>query len=251
MLTEEEVRVLKAEWGNALLEEDSLEVIPSPKDMLHDPEAMKRFFGSTMGVEDYVHKDFKTLLTDLGGAPGSRTLPFLMEVAPVQGWQSLTLQHKLPRQQREIQKRATWAIAQSTVRETLPGVVPLDPPNITDEFSEVDILPLMADPRPSTLRSQLEVERLDEEEIEALLRDWIPLYPHWHQLVGVHAILKHFLKTCSTRPGFLIADDVGIGKTAQVIMTICILADLVDRDIKNQPWPPIHGMFPKRVALQL
>lgn len=69
-----------------------------------------------------------------------------------------------------------------------------------------------------------------------------PLRLHWHQLAGVHAIVRMNFQpkpsdnSCS---GALIADEVGLGKTFQASTIIVFLADLVMRQSQKLPLPPM------------
>ncbi|KAF8808358.1 hypothetical protein BYT27DRAFT_7097080 [Phlegmacium glaucopus] len=69
-----------------------------------------------------------------------------------------------------------------------------------------------------------------------------PLRLFWHQLAGVHAIVRiSFQPTPSSGRcnGVLIADEVGLGKTFQASTIVVFLADLVFRQTENLPLPPI------------
>lgn len=74
-----------------------------------------------------------------------------------------------------------------------------------------------------------------------------PITLHWHQLAGVHAVIR---KVFSSEPlpkhgnGVLIADEVGLGKTFQALTVIAFLADVTLRKSKNFAMPPIIGMLP-------
>jgi TATA-binding protein-associated factor len=78
-----------------------------------------------------------------------------------------------------------------------------------------------------------------------------PLALHWHQLAGVHAIMRmNFTKnpvSSDHRCGMLIADEVGLGKTFQAATTIAFLSDLVmcQKLSQSQPvtFPPIIRKF--------
>lgn len=61
--------------------------------------------------------------------------------------------------------------------------------------------------------------------------DIVPLHLHWHQLAGLHAIVRHCFTsgpTKDTNVGILVADDVGLGKTGMAISTIAFLAHLIN-----------------------
>lgn len=77
-----------------------------------------------------------------------------------------------------------------------------------------------------------------------------PIVLHWHQLAGVHAIIRMLFtkepslgKVC----GVLIADEVGLGKTFQAATVVAFLSDLTFRQHmrkhKSQiiPNPPLIG----------
>jgi len=76
--------------------------------------------------------------------------------------------------------------------------------------------------------------------------DMSPIVLHWHQLAGIHAIIrKNFSKeakpdaTC----GMLVSDEVGLGKTLQAGGVIGTLSDLVRRqELKKEPPPMISKM---------
>ena len=76
---------------------------------------------------------------------------------------------------------------------------------------------------------------------------------HWHQLAGVHAILR-MLFTKDPTPttpekarGVLISDEVGLGKTFQAATTVAFLSDVIMRQHLRQsqphlaPNPPLIG----------
>ena len=67
---------------------------------------------------------------------------------------------------------------------------------------------------------------------------------HWHQIAGVHAILRRLLSKKSSKsiPGILIADEVGLGKTLQSLATISWLTECVGRQKKTGiTLPPIYS----------
>lgn len=69
---------------------------------------------------------------------------------------------------------------------------------------------------------------------------------HWHQLAGVHAILR----ACFTEQplpdhctGMLVADEVGLGKTYQSASVIACLADAVIRQTLSVKMAPLFGEY--------
>lgn len=68
-----------------------------------------------------------------------------------------------------------------------------------------------------------------------------PIKLHWHQLAGVHAMVRKLIveqdgpECC----GILLADEVGLGKTFQAITMIAFLSDLVIRQGFKLPPPPM------------
>ena len=77
--------------------------------------------------------------------------------------------------------------------------------------------------------------------------DMSPFVLHWHQLAGVHAIIRNIF---SAQPGpgnfqgMLIADDVGLGKTCQSICVIGFLVEAIWRRKKVKKPAPIQSLSP-------
>ena len=67
----------------------------------------------------------------------------------------------------------------------------------------------------------------------------------WHQLAGVHAVLRRLLsqEPSSMPSGFLIADEVGLGKTIQALAILAWLTECVGRQSKegDSSLPPMLG----------
>lgn len=79
-----------------------------------------------------------------------------------------------------------------------------------------------------------------------------PIALHWHQLAGVHAIIRSCFSPKPNpgyHPGMLIADEVGLGKTFQSATTIAVLSDLILRQQQHHPLPPIISEFLLSLAL--
>jgi hypothetical protein len=64
---------------------------------------------------------------------------------------------------------------------------------------------------------------------------------HWHQLSGIHGILRRLLSQSPShaRPGVLVADEVGLGKTLQSLGILSWLAECVGRQKIGRTLPPI------------
>jgi len=73
-------------------------------------------------------------------------------------------------------------------------------------------------------------------------KEFTPNALRWHQLAGVHAILRRFMseEPSHARPGILIADEVGLGKTLQSLATIAWLTECAGRQSNEggSPLPP-------------
>ncbi|KAJ3885134.1 P-loop containing nucleoside triphosphate hydrolase protein [Lentinula edodes] len=79
-------------------------------------------------------------------------------------------------------------------------------------------------------------------------RNLHPLSLHWHQLAGIHSIVRSvFTKTAVADhcTGVLVADEVGLGKTAQCLSLIAFLNQAVMIQQHKQPYelPPILKTF--------
>ena len=82
----------------------------------------------------------------------------------------------------------------------------------------------------------------DQEKNSTSTENLEPLRLYWHQLAGVHAIVRMNFQSKPSDPssnGTLIADEVGLGKTFQASTMIVFLADLVIRQSQNRQLPPI------------
>lgn len=72
--------------------------------------------------------------------------------------------------------------------------------------------------------------------------DIIPLRLHWHQLAGLHAIIRQCFTpepTKDTNVGILVADDVGLGKTGMAISMIAFLSHVINLKAGNLPLPKV------------
>ena len=72
--------------------------------------------------------------------------------------------------------------------------------------------------------------------------DIIPLRLHWHQLAGIHAIIRQSFSAergTIAKPGLLVADDVGLGKTGIAIAMMAFLAHVISLSQLEQPMPKV------------
>lgn len=65
----------------------------------------------------------------------------------------------------------------------------------------------------------------------------IPLHVHWHQLVGIHKMVSNAFNGLPV----LLMDDVGVGKTLQVLGTIAILAFFRSYYAEHKKFPGEFG----------
>lgn len=66
---------------------------------------------------------------------------------------------------------------------------------------------------------QREMDSLPEAELPEL---WRPLSLRWHQLAGIHALLRQLLAD-GPKAGVLLADEVGVGKTGTALGLIALM----------------------------
>lgn len=88
---------------------------------------------------------------------------------------------------------------------------------------------------------------------EADVQEGPPLKLLWHQLVGVAAIAQLFWVEAdhagSHCPGVLIADAVGVGKTALIIGAIAFIMDVKVSQDTGRALPPVLSEFCDRIRL--
>jgi len=68
---------------------------------------------------------------------------------------------------------------------------------------------------------------------------------HWHQVAGIHSILRSIFSTDQSHPqvsSILVGDEVGLGKTAQTIGLIAYLNYVIYLQEHKKPLPPIISM---------
>lgn len=81
-------------------------------------------------------------------------------------------------------------------------------------------------------------------DLKALPENLSPIRLHWHQLAGTHSIVRSILspESDSLRVlGILIADEVGLGKTAQAISVIAFFMQAVFTQRSDCKLPRIMG----------
>lgn len=73
-----------------------------------------------------------------------------------------------------------------------------------------------------------------------------PVEPRWSQFVGLIAILKRLYSKAQDTPAqpcILVADEVGVGKTIETILTITYVMAVRFAKEHNIPLPPLFGEF--------
>jgi hypothetical protein len=75
--------------------------------------------------------------------------------------------------------------------------------------------------------------------------EWGLLGLRWHQYVGLHALIRELMSESvpATAEGVLLADKVGVGKTALIIAFIAILNHTAQLDKAGTQRPPALGEF--------
>ena len=72
--------------------------------------------------------------------------------------------------------------------------------------------------------------------------DIILLHLHWHQLAGIHTIIhQSFSAQWGTieKPGMVVANDIGLGKTGIAIRMMAFLAHVISLSQLEQPMPKV------------
>jgi hypothetical protein len=79
-------------------------------------------------------------------------------------------------------------------------------------------------------------------DLENLPSTLTPLTLHWHQLAGVHSIIRSTFSQSRDSincAGVLVADDVGLGKTGMAITLIAFMNQSAFLQEEKKPLPPI------------
>lgn len=82
----------------------------------------------------------------------------------------------------------------------------------------------------------------------------VPLKLHWHQLSGVHSIIRRSFTSAPTPShctGTLECDEVGLGKTTLALTVVAFLNQAVALQKKNAPLPPILGQSLSRFVCRV
>ncbi|CAA7271229.1 unnamed protein product [Cyclocybe aegerita] len=74
----------------------------------------------------------------------------------------------------------------------------------------------------------------------------VPIQLFWHQVAGVHSVFRTNFKAEASpdRPGMLIADEVGLGKTFLAAMAIAVLSQIIFAQSHKLPLPPLFTAAP-------
>ncbi|KAG8736462.1 hypothetical protein FRC10_009304 [Ceratobasidium sp. 414] len=67
------------------------------------------------------------------------------------------------------------------------------------------------------------------------------MVPDWHQWVGALAMVRAWFTTELGEPAkpLLLCDEVGLGKTLQMVMTMALLVHLIENQMRGSPLPPL------------
>ncbi|KAG8795154.1 hypothetical protein FRC16_010207 [Serendipita sp. 398] len=114
-------------------------------------------------------------------------------------------------------------------------------------------LPLMVNAVPtagwaSIAADKPKMQRLLQKEAGAAIaagktfNGWQALSLRWDQLAGVYKQVSTWAQPASEEPGFLNADDVGLGKSAQLVASICMYAHWFELKEQGKALPPIHQL---------
>lgn len=86
--------------------------------------------------------------------------------------------------------------------------------------------------------------RFSKLNVDALPDNFKKLTLHWHQLAGNHSIVRSILSkdpNSSCVHGMLVADEVGLGKTAQAIAVIAFFMQAIFLQQSKRKYPPVLG----------
>lgn len=91
--------------------------------------------------------------------------------------------------------------------------------------------------------------------LSSLLPDYMqPNELHWHQLAGTHSAIRT-TRTAEPDPqhcrGMLIADEVGLGKTALCLTTAAFINQAIKLQAEKKPLPPILRESLPRIILHI
>ena len=122
----------------------------------------------------------------------------------------------------------------------------MDPSALSQDLGYIDNLPFLFNPsRHKTGYNPWDKPAVfDSASPEFSSENIIPSSLHWHQLAGVHSIFRTVFSPNevdggSNCRGMLIADEVGLGKTAMVITVMVTLSHLIWLQGQKKPLPPL------------
>jgi TATA-binding protein-associated factor len=95
--------------------------------------------------------------------------------------------------------------------------------------------------------SQMQREMDERAALQNLPDDWSDLSLKWHQLAGLHSLVR-MLGQPGPRAGVLVADDVGVGKTATAIALIALLTHYRVAETSGKP---LSGLLAGRIFLNV
>ena len=106
--------------------------------------------------------------------------------------------------------------------------------------------------RSESFQAQIDANEKRMKGLPSAVADFIPLDLRWHQLCGIHAMLTHISTFQDdarvdgqphSRRGLLISDEVGVGKTAQIIGFLSQLMHWKHLENKGKGLPPLHREY--------
>ncbi|TFK31185.1 P-loop containing nucleoside triphosphate hydrolase protein, partial [Crucibulum laeve] len=168
----------------------------------------------------------------------------------------MELYHKLFSDLDDTEVNVDLEAMDPTWMEKLKGVdlgvemeIHLSPDELSESLGFTSGLPFLFNPK----RHRAGFNQWDDEkyfslgEPEYLEGDISDSTLHWHQTAGVHSIIRNmFSETPEPEKctGMLIADEVGLGKTAVTITTLAFLSHIVWLQERKIPLPPIMKKYP-------
>jgi hypothetical protein len=215
LISSEEVQAIVVLWGDRIGVERGEEEQKTP---LLGEDITNKFLEGTMGVDEETRMSKDKLYRALSGAKNANGeyvgLMYMNLSTPSNGWYAM---------QTECSDRDINFKAQTSANENVLKGVPISDPG------------------------------------------FVPLELHWHQLAAIHRLLAHVSTPVGNVPeftprewaaaipgkdrrhhrqGFLIADEVGVGKSAQVLGFLSQIIYWKDLEKQGRSFPLVHCKCP-------